>query len=175
MKKTIGVLALFAVGSLLAVLVSTNATKAAMSGGAVPIAASIYGHFDYSIMTWAGHAFVSFNGQEPKEATVASYGTPPVFKSNGAASGIERNVLTFLDGSGTLELNVKWDGVPTSTPRVMDYHAVGTIGNGTGLYSQVSGSITSQGPFVLPLPPVMGDGTPVWISQVHGAVQGLIQ
>jgi hypothetical protein len=141
---------------------------------AVQISGTIYGSFDYDfegVGAWVGHVLVSFGDKPAKVATFADRNTSFNQRKNGAIYGTETISLSFTDGSGTFDILATFEGTPGATPGLFDLHEIGTIANGTGEYSRVSGSVTVHGPFLFPDPSIT-QGAPLWISEVHGAILG---
>jgi len=92
--------------------------------------------------------------------------------SGTAIYGTEAITLTFPDGSGTVEIQAQYDGIPAATPGLYTLHEVGTFANGTGKWANASGQVTVTGPFVLPHSDI-APGSPPWIAEIHGTISGV--
>jgi hypothetical protein len=147
----------------------------ASTAHSVQISATIYGSFDYNfegVGAWVGYALVSFGDQPAKVATFADRNTSFGQRKNGAIYGTETISLRFADGSGKFDIPARFEGIPGATPGLYNLHEVGSIANGTGKYSQTSGYLTVQGPFLFP-DPAIAAGTPPWIAEIHGVIFGV--
>jgi hypothetical protein len=149
--------------------------EASTRAQAVQISATIYGSFDYNfegVGAWVGHALIRLGDKPAKVATFADRNTSFNQRKNGAIYGTETISLRFTDGSGSFEIVARFEGTAGATPGLYNLHEVGSIGNGTGEYSGVSGYVTVQGPFLFP-DPTITPGAPPWISELHGEIFGI--
>lgn len=152
----------------------------------VTFSGSIYAHFDLEVGAWVGHAMVSIGNQPPKFATIVDESTgagapPRQTTREGMWYGTELMVMTFVDGSGTIEFTSKYRATPESAPGLFELHEVSSITKGTGDYAGISGTASIQGPFIGasaavdynlnedPSAPLL------WISAVHGQISGLAE
>lgn len=161
------------VAVVVAVLVALTLVGAASRAGtsAAPMKATVYGHFDYNQDVWVGTILISFRGEAPVAGTFKSVNTSISFKKGGAVEGTETMKVTLP--AGTFDVESRFSGVPGSTPYLMNLHEVGVITNGTGLYANLSGSVSAQGPYINPFPPIPGGFPAGFIGELHGAVHGL--
>jgi len=174
-------MAAFAVSPLVAANYVSGATNTALT-----FSGSIYAHLDLAVGAWVGHAMVSIGNQPPKFATIVDQstgaGAPPSHRTReGMWYGTELMVMTFVDGSGSIEFTSKYRATPESAPGLFELHEVCSITNGTGDYAGISGTASIQGPFIGasaaieynmnedPSAPLL------WISAVHGEVTGLVK
>lgn len=141
----------------------------------VSVKATIYGVFDYTFEgtgAWVGYCLVALGDMPVKRATFVDRNTSFDQRSNGAIYGTETISLRFEDGSGTFDIEARFEGTPSSTPGLYQLHETGSIANGTGDYSHASGHVSVQGPFLFPDPSVTA-GAPPWIAELRGFVQGV--
>ncbi|MBN9662719.1 MAG: hypothetical protein J0H49_31260 [Acidobacteria bacterium] len=171
---TIGAAALLVLGQGAAAQMRTNATATQLAR-ATQISATIYGAYDYGFEgtgAWVGFALVKLGEAPAKTATFVDRNTSFDQRQNGAIYGTEVITFTFTDGSGTFEVQARFEGTPAATPGLYNLHETGTIANGTGLYSGASGSVSVEGPFLFPDPSITSGSAP-WIAAMHGAVLGI--
>jgi hypothetical protein len=142
---------------------------------AIEISGTVYGSFvadNPGGPAWVGYLLVSFGDEEAKAASLVDRNTGMTPNPDGTISGTETWFLTFLDGSGTFEIQARFLVTPADNPALAYLEEVGTITNGTGDYAGVSGRVRVRGSFLLPFTPVV-QGPPQWISEVHGSIRGL--
>jgi hypothetical protein len=168
----LGALAFLAAGSV----TSLQAKPCIHSRGhSVEISGTVYGAFNPAQPggpAWVGYLLVSFGDEPAKAASVVDRNTGMTANPDGTISGTETWLVTFLDGSGTFEIQARFLVTPAENPGLAYLEEVGTIANGTGDYAGVSGRVRVRGPFVLPFDPVV-QSPPPWISEVHGSIRGL--
>jgi len=143
-------------------------------GVSLPVSGTVYGAYDYTFEgkgAWVGHAILSVDGTLVT-ADMADRNLTHGRRDNGAIYGTEAITLTFADGSGTVEIQAQYDGIPAATPGLYTLHEVGTFANGTGKWANASGQVTITGPFVLPHSD-MAPGAPPWIAEIHGTISGV--
>jgi hypothetical protein len=177
MKRNLKYCVLFALSLIAFEARGQLRSKPEASGRAqtVEISATIYGKFDYNfegVGAWVGNALIRLGDRPAAVATFADRNTSFSQRPNGAIYGTETISLRFADGSGTLDIVARFEGIPGSTPGLYTLHEIGVIANGTGAYSEVTGYVTVQGPFLFPDPMVTA-GAPPWIAEIHGAISGL--
>ena len=156
---------------LLAAPLSAQASK-----GTAPLLGTIYGTYDPAFEgngAWVGNAVISVGGKAALKASMADRNTSFAQNADGSIKGTETITLTFLDGSGTIAIDAKFDGIPSSkSPSLFTLHESGTIARGTGKYSQAAGSVKVDGPFLFP-DPDLSPGAAPWIAEMSGSVSGL--
>ncbi len=169
-KLTVAALVTFTVAAVALFLSLAPKAQAQGQGRSLTLSGTIYGSLDFAYPggpAWVGYALISFDKQAPLKATFVDKGWHE-FKPNGGMIGGETIKLTF-DG-GTFEILGRFESNMGSTPGMAYLHETGSVANGTGAFTGVSGQVTIQGPAVLPPP---GAGVPMWISEIHGVVLGL--
>ncbi len=169
-KLTVAALVTSTVAAVALFLSPAPKAQAQGQGRGVTLSGTIYGSLDFGYPggpAWVGYALVSFDKREPLTATFVDKGWHE-FKPNGGMMGGETIKLTF-DG-GTLEILGRFESNVGSTPGLAYLHETGSLANGTGAFTGVSGQVTIQGPAVLPPP---GAGVPQWISEIHGVMLGV--
>lgn len=159
-------------------LITYAKLSAAPAASAPPKAISISGTqsatFNYGMMSWDGTNLISFGGQPAKAAKAISGGGSVAVDANGMITGTEILTLVFKDGSGSFDMVCRFRGTPGSTPGLVHLHELGTVGNGTGDYAKISGTVVIQGTFLNPFP-VWEDTVPSYVGQVDGSVSGISQ
>jgi len=162
--------ALLAAGALLA---ATGLWAQSKAG--VPVTGTIYGSFNAAFEgkgAWVGHAVVSFGGKPPLKASMVDRNVSFAENNDGSIQGAEIITLTFLDGSGTLDIDGRFQGIPAKTPSLFTLHETGTISRGTGKYAKAKGQVKVDGPFLFP-DSGKTPGTAPWIAELHGTVSGV--
>jgi hypothetical protein len=172
MKTRAHVLAVFLGGFLLvAAPLSTQAT----GNSATAVSGTIYGTYDPAFEgngAWVGNAVISIGGKSALKASMADRNTSFAQNKDGSIKGTETITLTFLDGSGTLAIDARFDGIPAKSPSLFTLHESGTIARGTGKYAHAAGSVKIDGPFLFP-DSDLTPGTAPWIAEMSGSISGL--
>jgi hypothetical protein len=160
-----------ALGSIALLLVSTAVLAV---GNSLQVSGTIYGTYDYTFEgtgAWVGYAVLAVDGKVAT-AEMADRNLTHGSRGDGSIYGTEAVTLTFVDGSGTVEIHSQYDGIPASTPGLYTLHEVGTFANGTGKWANASGQVTVTGPFVRPHSEIF-PGAPPWIAEIHGVISGV--
>ena len=167
---------MFLTASLLTAAVFLLAQPAwAPKGIAVPVKGTIYGTFNQAFEgngAWVGHAVIAFGTQPARKASMVDRNASCTQHKDGSIKGSEIITLTFLDGSGTLDIDGRFDGIPAKTPSLYTLHETGTISRGTGKYAHVKGQVKVDGPFLFP-DTGLTPGTAPWIAELHGTIAGV--
>ena len=169
------ILILLAAGILAATVSLLAQSAGASKGAAVPLKGTIYGTFNQSFEgngAWVGHAVIAFGDKPIRKASMVDRNASCAQNKDGSIKGAEIITLTFLDGSGTLDIDGHFDGIPAKTPSLYTLHETGTISRGTGKYAHVKGQVKVDGPFLFPDTGTT-PGTPPWIAEIHGTIAGV--
>lgn len=166
--------------NLVAILLAVGAlaiatSLLAQSKAAIPVNGTIYGTFNATFEgkgAWVGHAVVAFGGKPARKASMVDRNVSFSENKDGSIVGAEIITLTFLDGSGTLDIDGRFQGVPAKTPSLFTLHETGTISRGTGKYAKAKGNVKIDGPFLFP-DSGMTPGTAPWIAELHGTISGV--
>jgi hypothetical protein len=139
----------------------------------VEFSGTIYGSFDYQFEgngAWVGHAILAIGGKPPLKAAIVDRNDSFERSPDGGVSGTETIRMSFPDG--TFDISGAFTAASGPTPGLWRFHETGWIGNGTGVYKDVSGHVVLYGPGLVP-DPGMTPGAPLWISEMHGILEGL--
>jgi hypothetical protein len=135
----------------------------------------LYGTYSQSFEgngAWVGHAVLVFGDKPPRKASMVDRGASCTQNKDGSIKGSEIITLTFLDGSGTLDIDGRFDGLPGRTPCLFTLRETGTITRGTGKYAHVNGRVKVEGPFLFPDTGTTPGAAP-WIAELHGTLAGV--
>lgn len=144
-------------------------------GAPVPVKGTLYGTYSQSFEgngAWVGHAVLVFGDKPPRKASMVDRGASCTQNKDGSIKGSEIITLTFLDGSGTLDIDGRFDGLPGRTPCLFTLRETGTITRGTGKYAHVNGRVKVEGPFLFPDTGTTPGAAP-WIAELHGTLAGV--
>lgn len=169
------ILILLATGLLIAALSLLAQSVGTPKGGTVPVRGTIYGTFNQAFEgngAWVGHAVIAFGTKPAHKASMVDRNASCTQNKDGSIKGAEIITLTFLDGSGTLDIDGRFDGIPAKTPSLYTLHETGTISRGTGKFARAKGQVKVDGPFLFP-DTGMTPGTAPWIAEIHGTIAGV--
>jgi hypothetical protein len=172
MKKKRIVIAVLSAGFLVA---SAILLAQATGSPAMKVSGTIYGSYDPAFEgngAWVGNAVISLGGKPALKASMADRNTSFAQNKDGSIKGTETITLTFLDGSGTLAIDARFDGIPAKSPSLFTLRESGTIARGTGKYTNAAGSVKIDGPFLFP-DPDLTPGAALWIAEMKGSISGL--
>ena len=144
-------------------------------GTPVPVKGTLYGTYNQAFEgngAWVGHAVIAFGDKLVQKASMVDRGASCTQNKDGSIKGSEIITLTFLDGSGTLDIDGRFDGLPGRTPSLFTLRETGTITRGTGKYARVNGQVKVEGPFLFPDPGITPGAAP-WIAELHGTLTGV--
>lgn len=169
------ILILLATGLLTATVSLLAQPAGTPKGATVPVKGTIYGTFNQAFEgngAWVGHAVIAFGAKPARKASMVDRNASCAQHKDGSIKGAEIITLTFLDGSGTFDIDGRFDGIPAKTPSLYTLHETGTISRGTGKYARAKGQVKVDGPFLLP-DPGLTPGTAPWIAELHGMIAGV--
>ena len=147
-----------------------------ISDNSKEVSGTIYGSYDYGFEgkgAWVGDAILAFDGHSPIKATFVDRNNSISRTPDGGIIGAETITLSLPDG-GSFQIRAKFTGTPAATPGLYTLHETGWIAHGTGSYSEISGHVVIEGPFLFPDKNAT-PGPPPWIATIHGVVSGLKQ
>jgi len=160
--------------AMLVLLFTASAANAWGGNGCVPFKATLMGSY-YSDRGWVSDVYFTIGGDLLYGQMVTSIDTTKKITVNNFL-GSETGVVTTLDGSTFVLVSHFAAPHQASASGVAMINESGTIGNGTGTFSGISGHFTDHGIYgsVVPPPPQTSTGPWAWfVGGMEGNICGV--